>query len=89
MSLETNSSLDPLEKNTPGQHLDFGLVKPGAQKLAQPTLTSDLPNCEIINEGFKFGVTQSRNRKPLHSHFADEVRKLQELVQGSQLANAE
>ena len=42
MSLETNSSLDPLEKNTPGQHLDFGLVKPRSENQLSHTTPARL-----------------------------------------------
>lgn len=32
-----------------GQHLDFGLVKPGAEKPAKPNWACDLQNCEMRN----------------------------------------
>ena len=47
MNFETDSRAS--DKSPAGQYLDYGLVKPRAEKPVEPIQTADLQNSEITN----------------------------------------
>lgn len=76
-----------LPRSPVGSHLDFSLVKPGAEKPAEPNQTSDLKKGEIINlHCFKL-LKQNLPKKQKHVRTPLSDALCQEIYTGTYIVN--